>query len=205
MNASHHPLVRVENLLRCWGGSAVDSIALVISDSPMLLSLLQHNAGADDYMPLELYSELTFEPPGIELLGHFNRASGHRLREILEASIGKQWRWLPPRRRRNPWYSGSAGRVIIPAQRLWSAWDDAEPHPATAQDIQAFAKAWPPVDGTQGFCNDKLLVMHVARSMLDETEADAQRELLQLVADCFAQPRKKPSLTIKLPIDKLIL
>lgn len=200
MNASHQPLVRVENLLRCWGGSAVESIALVISDSPMLLSLLQYNAGVDDYMPLELYSELTFAPPGIELHGHFNRASGHRLRETLKEGIGKQWRWLPPRRRRNPWYSGSAGRVIIPAQRLWFAWDDAEPHPATAQDIQAFAKAWPPVDGTQGFCNDKLLVMHVERSMLDGTDTGAQQELLRLVADRFAEPRGGASLTIKLPL-----
>lgn len=182
MNASHQPLVRVENLLRCWGKSAVESIALVISDSPMLLSLLQHNAGADDYMPLELYSELTFEPPGIELHGHFNRASGHRLRETLEESIGKQWRWPPPLRRRNPWYSGSAGRAIIPTQRLWFAWDDAEPHPATAQDIQAFAKVWPPVDGTQGFCNDKLLVMRVARELLDTPEDSARSELTKRVA-----------------------
>ena len=189
MNASRQPLVRVENLLRCWDGSAVDSIALVISDSPMLLSLLQHNAGADDYMPLELYSELTFEPPGIELHGHFNRASGHLLRETLEAGIGKQWHWLPPRRRRNPWYSGSAGRVIIPAQRLWFAWDDPEPHPATAQDIQTFAKAWPPVEGKQGFCNDKLLVMQVARSMLAKPEGNAQFDLTQLVASCLTDSK----------------
>ena len=52
------------------------------------------------------------------LHGHFNRASGHRLRETLEEGIGKQWHWLPPRRRRNPWYSGSAGRVIIHTQRM---------------------------------------------------------------------------------------
>jgi hypothetical protein len=133
-------------------------------------------------MPLELYSELTFEPPGIELHGHFNRAAGQRLRETLEESIGKQWRWLPPRCRRNPWYSGSAGRVIIPAQRMWFAWDDAEPHPATAQDIQTFAKAWPPVEGKQGFCNDKLLVMHVARELLDTPEDSARSELTKRVA-----------------------
>ena len=199
MNASHQPLVRVENLLRCWGGSAVDSIALVISDSPMLLSLLQHNAGADDYMPLELLSELTFEPPGIKLYGDFNRASGYRLRETLKERIGTQWHWLPPRHRRHYAYCPKTGRVIIPVQRLWFTWDDAEPHRATAQDIQTLAKAWPPVNGTQGFYNDRLLVMHAARSMLDRTEASAQQELLRLVADRFAKPRKGASLTIKLP------
>lgn len=179
----HQPLVRVESLLRCWG-SAVESISLVISDSPVLLSLLEQNSGADDFMPLELYSELTFEPPCIELHGNFNRASGYRLRETLKESIGNQWGWLPPRRYRTPWRrSGGAGRTIIPVQRLWFSWEGAEPHPASEQDFKTFATTSPPVDGTQGFCNDRLLVMPVARSILDTSEGSAQSELTELVAN----------------------
>lgn len=182
----HQPLVRVESLLRCWGG-AVESISLVISDSPMLLSLLEQNSGADDFMPLELYSEMTFEPPGIELHGCFNRASGYRLQEMLKGSIGNQWHWLPPRRHRTPWCrSGGAGRTIIPVQRLWFSWEGEEPHPGTEQDFKTFATTSPPIDGTQGFCNDKLLVMPVARSLLDTTEEIARQDLSRLVAEFLA-------------------
>lgn len=184
MNASDQPLVRVELLLRCWGGaSAVESVSLVISDSPMLLSLLEQNSGADDFMPLELYSEMTFEPPSAELHGYFNRASGYRLREMLKESIGNQWRWLPLRRHRTPrCRSGGAGRTIIPVQRLWFSWEGAEPHPASGQDIHTFAMTSPPVGGSQGFCNDKLLAMPVARELLDTAARDDQSELAQLVA-----------------------
>lgn len=184
MNApNHQPIVRVEHLLRCWRG-AVESIALVISDSPMLLSLLEHYAGTDDFMPLELYPELTFEPPSAALRGYFNRASGYRMREMLEGSIGNQWRWLPPRRHRIPsCRSGGAGRVRIPVQRLWFSWDGAEPHPASEQDLQTFATEHSPVKGTQGFCNDKVLVMTVAREMLESCDTSPQSALTGLVAD----------------------
>ena len=189
MNAPDRPLVRVEHLLRCWGG-AVESIAFVISDSPMLLSLLEHYTGADDFMPLELYSELIFKPLGIELHGYFNRASGYRLQETLKESIGNQWRWLPPRHHRSPWCrSGGGGRTIIPVQRLWFSWDGGKPHPACEQDIQAFAMTLQFVDGKQGFCNDRLLVIPVARSLLDIPAGDRQSELTMHVSRFLADPR----------------
>lgn len=201
MKASdHQPLVRVESLLRCWG-SSVESISLVISDSPMLLSLLEQNSGADDFMPLELYSELTFEPSSIELHGYFNRAPGYRLQGMLKESIGNQWHWLPPRRYRTPWCrSGGAGRTIIPVQRLWFSWEGAETHPASEQDFKTSATKLPPVDGTQGFCNDKLLVMPVERSLVGVTDAGAQQELLRLVAYHSVRPRKGAFLAIESPI-----
>lgn len=183
MNAASQPLVRVEHLLHCFGGGAVDSIVLVISDSPMVLALLKHSFDMDDFSPLELYFEMTFEPFKAELRGYFNRPAGHRLRETLQECIGKQWRWQPPRRSRSRSYkSGGSGRVTIPVQRLWFSWDSAEPHPASEQDLQAFATEHSPVNGTQGFCNDKLLIMTVTREPLDTPEVGAQSKLTQLIA-----------------------
>lgn len=191
MKATDQALVRVELLLRCWGGGgAVDSVALVISDSPMLLALLEKQSGVDDFMPLELYSELSFEPPSAALHGYFNRAAGYRLRETLEESIGHQWHWLPPRRHRTPSSSsGGAGRVRIPVHRLWFAWDGAEPRPASEQDLKTFATEHPPVDRVQGFCNDRLLVMLVARELLDTLEGSTQSELPHVVANFLANSK----------------
>lgn len=155
--------VHVEYLLHCMhDGAAVNAIALIASDDRVLLAQLREGHGYDDTAPLELFFSICSDATQPQLLGHFNRPAGHRLRTALQAAIGLQWRLLPPKRtRRTRTVSGHAGAVCIPVQQLWVSWNGEVPEPATAESLDRLGWEWNAKDGLE-FCNDRVVTIDVS-------------------------------------------
>jgi hypothetical protein len=157
-------VVHVEHLLISVGdGGALTSLPIVVSDDAKLLASLHDGLGMDDFAPMEWWFSVRCDPVQPQVMGCFNRAAGHRLHESLRTSMGNQWRWLPPVRTR--WFktvSGHAGRVKIPVGRLWQAWDDGLPEPASVESLARLQGEWGRHERL-GFCNDGMVTIDVSR------------------------------------------
>ncbi|QRP64088.1 hypothetical protein I6J77_01025 [Rhodanobacter sp. FDAARGOS 1247] len=188
--------VHVEYLLHCvHDGAAVNAIAIVASDDPALLAQLREGHGYDDTAPLELSFSIGSDATQPQLLGHFNRPAGHRLRAALQVAIGDQWRWLPPKRtRRTRTMSGHAGAVYIPVQQLWVSWNGEVPEPATAESLDRLGWEWNAKNGLE-FCNDRVVAIELPRAY-DKKTAHCESEIVRIInnlTDPSDSPNKTPA------------
>jgi len=171
--SQHSPsVVHVEHLLISRGdGGALTSLPIVVSDDTKLLASLHDGLGMDDFAPMEWWFSVRCDPVQPQAKGCFNRAAGYRLYESLRASMGNQWRWLPPvRTRRFETVSGHAGRVEIPVSRLWQAWDGELPEPASVESLARLEPGWGQHERL-GFGNDGMVTIDVSRVWCIEPSA----------------------------------
>jgi hypothetical protein len=185
----HSPsLVHVEHVLICReDGGAVTSLPIVLSDDTKLLASLHNGLGMDDFAPMEWWFSVRCDPVRPQVIGCFNRAAGHRLQESLRASIGHQWRWLPPVRTR--WFetvSGHAGRMGIPVDRLWQAWDGGLPEPASVESLARLQSEWGRHERL-GFGNDGMVTIDVSQ-VRGVDPAQRQIELPRMVERLVRDP-----------------
>ncbi|MDE1894796.1 MAG: hypothetical protein KGH90_10770 [Xanthomonadaceae bacterium] len=163
------------------------SLPIVISDDPGLLARLHDGLGMDDFSPMEWRFSVLCDPLQPQVIGYFNRAAGWRLRESLRASIGRHWHWLPPTRmRRLDTVSGHAGRARIPVARLWQAWDDGLPEPASVESLARLqsARGW---HERLGFGNDGMVTIDASR-IRGIDQAQRQIELPRIVERLVSDP-----------------
>ena len=160
-------IIHVEHFIHVWTGcGSLSNFPIVISDDARALAVLLDGLGFDNYAPMEWWFSFLCDPIELRLEASFNRPAGWRLREALRHTIGKQWRWLPPRRSRHPTtLGGTAGRVRIPSTRLWCASigqrRDRLPKPATVEMLRRMRQSWGS-DEVMGFHNDGLATIDVA-------------------------------------------